>query len=355
MVFVASCKQARYLEEVMRRLQAAPAWIAAIHGRLQQTKRMAKYYEFRKLKHGILICTDVAARGLDFPAVDWVIQMDVPESVDSYIHRVGRTARLGGSGSALMFVMPSESSFVNKLAQRGIVLENVEPKTHRLEDPSPQIEALLAQDTELRYLAQKAFVCYMRSVNLSSDKEMFDVTKLPYREYSQSLGLITVPKIKFGKSQRTEKNAPFALQNAGVEKKSSKTPVPRIEKLINRQPQRKSLAEPLAGEEDADDFLVLQRVDHGLEEAAAAAELSTGKRLREEEGVDNVDQETALTAKERRNQRRLAEKKARKEKMRQKKLQQAPEQQQQQEQKELPKSVQDREALALELLAKADF
>ena len=95
MVFVASCKQARYLEEVLRRLQAAPAWIAAIHGRLQQTQRMAKYYEFRKLRHGILICTDVASRGLDFPAVDWVIQMDVPESCDAYIHRVGRTARAG--------------------------------------------------------------------------------------------------------------------------------------------------------------------------------------------------------------------------------------------------------------------
>jgi ATP-dependent RNA helicase DDX10/DBP4 len=351
MVFVASCKEARYLEEVLRRLQAAPAWIGAIHGRLQQTKRMAKYYEFRKLKHGILVCTDVAARGLDFPAVDWVVQMDAPDGVDSYIHRVGRTARLGGAGSALLFVMPSESALVNKLAQKGIVLDVVEPKAHRLEDPTPQIEALLAQNVELRYLAQKAFVCYMRSVNLAGDKEAgFDITQLPYREYSQSLGLVTVPKIKFGKSQRSEKNASFGVQNAQQKEKNS-APVPRIEKLLHRQSQRKSLAEPLAGEEDAEDFLVLQRSDHGLAEAKEQGEEGRVKRAREEKGdeeeEEQVGEEKKLTAKERRNQRRLGEKKARKEKMREKRGE---------ESRETPKSVAEREALALEMLAKTtDF
>jgi ATP-dependent RNA helicase DDX10/DBP4 len=252
-----------------------------------------------------------------------------------------------GTGSALLFVMPSEAGFVSRLAQKGIVLDHVEPKAHRLEDPSSQIEALLAQDSELRYLAQKAFVCYMRSVNLSANKDMHDVTKLPYREFSQSLGLITVPKIKFGKSQRAEKNAPFALQQQKSEKKQ--TPVPRIEKLINRQPQFKSLAEPLTGEDDADDFLVLQRADHELEEAGK-------KRTRdeeaneEEEKKDEKKEEKPLTAKEKRSQRRLAEKKARKEKQKQKKTMLSEEQV-----REIPKTVEEQEALALELLQNNDF
>jgi ATP-dependent RNA helicase DDX10/DBP4 len=215
MVFVASCKQARYLEEVLRRLQAAPAWIGAIHGRLQQTKRMAKYYEFRKLKHGILICTDVAARGLDFPAVDWVVQMDAPESVEAYIHRVGRTARLGGEGSALLMTLPSESDFLGRLAQRGIAVDLVEPKQRKTDDPTPQLQSLLSVNSELKHLAQKAFGCYLRSLSLAA----CDVSVLPYKAYAQSLGLITVPKIKFGKSRRDDKNAPFALREKGEKEK----------------------------------------------------------------------------------------------------------------------------------------
>jgi ATP-dependent RNA helicase DDX10/DBP4 len=215
MVFVASCKQARYLEEVLRRLQAAPAWIGAIHGRLQQTKRMAKYYEFRKLKHGILICTDVAARGLDFPAVDWVVQVDVPESVEAYIHRVGRTARLGGEGSALLMTMPSENEFLSLLAQKGIAVDLVEPKQRKTDDPTPQLQSLLSANSELKHLAQKAFGCYLRSLSLAA----CDVSVLPYKAYAQSLGLITVPKIKFGKSRRDDKNAPFALREKGEEEK----------------------------------------------------------------------------------------------------------------------------------------
>ena len=359
MVFVASCKQARFLEETLRRLQATPTWIGAIHGRLLQTKRMAKYYEFRKLKHGILICTDVAARGLDFPAVDWVVQMDVPENVEAYIHRVGRTARLGGQGSALMFVMPSEKSFVNKLGQKGIVLDVVEPKANRLEDPSPQIQSLLTADPDLKYLAQKAFVCYMRSVSLASDKETFDVTSLPYRAYAQSLGLITVPKIKFGKSKRVEKNAPFALQKAikdgdkedkegedGEEegKKKSKVPIARVDKLMARTTHRKSLAEREEVEDD-DDFLVLQRPDHDI------GDDSKKKRGREEgdEEGGGENGEEHKTAQERRRERRMLEKKARKEKAKAKRA--AKESKDEDGEKDagdiIPDSVAAREAMAL--------
>ena len=55
-----------------------------------------------------MLCTDIAARGVDFPAVDWVVQVDIPENVSTYVHRVGRTARYMAKGNALMFMMPSE-------------------------------------------------------------------------------------------------------------------------------------------------------------------------------------------------------------------------------------------------------
>jgi len=57
---------------------------------MKQDKRMQIYYDFCERSTALMFCTDVAARGLDFPNVDWVVQMDCPEDVATYIHRVGR-------------------------------------------------------------------------------------------------------------------------------------------------------------------------------------------------------------------------------------------------------------------------
>ena len=54
---------------------------------------MAIYFTFCEKKYGILVSTNIASRGLDFPMIDWVIQLDIPEDVETYVHRVGRTAR----------------------------------------------------------------------------------------------------------------------------------------------------------------------------------------------------------------------------------------------------------------------
>ncbi|KAJ6777685.1 RNA HELICASE [Salix koriyanagi] len=71
---------------------------------------------FCKAEKGILLCTDVAARGLDIPAVDWIVQFDPPDEPKEYIHRVGRTARgEGAKGNALLFLIPEELQFLRYL------------------------------------------------------------------------------------------------------------------------------------------------------------------------------------------------------------------------------------------------
>ena len=68
---------------------------------------------------GVLLCTDVAARGLDIPAVDWIIQYDPPDDPKEYIHRVGRTARgRSGQGRALLLLLPEEMGFLRYLKVR---------------------------------------------------------------------------------------------------------------------------------------------------------------------------------------------------------------------------------------------
>ncbi|TRY93150.1 hypothetical protein DNTS_012845 [Danionella cerebrum] len=91
-----------------------------LHGNMKQENRTEVFQEFSNCKTGILLCTDVAARGLDLPSVTWIIQYNPPISPAEYVHRVGRTARIGAQGSSLLFLTPSEAAFVDVLANHNV-------------------------------------------------------------------------------------------------------------------------------------------------------------------------------------------------------------------------------------------
>jgi ATP-dependent RNA helicase DDX10/DBP4 len=99
--------------------------VVELHGRQSQQKRMAIYFHFKEKKQVILFTTNIAARGLDFPGVKWVIQNDVPENVETYVHRVGRTARFVSSGKALTFIDQHEHQFLDKLDKMDIYIQKV--------------------------------------------------------------------------------------------------------------------------------------------------------------------------------------------------------------------------------------
>lgn len=75
-----------------------------LHGQMTQSARLGALSKFRSRARDILVCTDVAARGLDIPSVDLVVNLDLPADSKTYVHRVGRTARAGKSGKAVSFV-----------------------------------------------------------------------------------------------------------------------------------------------------------------------------------------------------------------------------------------------------------
>lgn len=84
----------------------------SIHGKLKQT-RFAIFNKFRNLKgSGLLVCTDVMARGIDIADIDWVIQFDPPSNAAAFVHRCGRTARIGNKGAALVLLLPNEEAYV---------------------------------------------------------------------------------------------------------------------------------------------------------------------------------------------------------------------------------------------------
>ncbi|PIA28530.1 hypothetical protein AQUCO_06900061v1 [Aquilegia coerulea] len=119
MVFFSSCNSVKYHSDLLNYIKMD---CFDIHGKQKQQKRTSTFFDFCKAEKGILLCTDVAARGLDIPSVDWIVQYDPPDEPKEYIHRVGRTARgEGGKGHALLFLIPEELQFLSYLKVRNFL------------------------------------------------------------------------------------------------------------------------------------------------------------------------------------------------------------------------------------------
>ncbi|PUU76416.1 P-loop containing nucleoside triphosphate hydrolase protein [Tuber borchii] len=215
-VFMSSCKQVRFVYETFRQLHIGIP-LLHLHGKQKQSARIDITAKFSAAKQSCLFSTDVVARGLDFPAVDWVIQLDAPEDADTYIHRVGRTARFEKTGKALLFLCPSEEKFTDRLTSKKVPINKVGQKNSKKQSIQNQLQGLLFKDPELKYLGQKAFVSYCRSISVQKDREVFKLEDLPLDEYAASIGLLGAPRIKGLKSvdaakMKEIKNAPRGLR-----------------------------------------------------------------------------------------------------------------------------------------------
>jgi len=97
-------------------------------------------------------------RGLDFPSVDWVVQLDCPEDASTYIHRVGRTARYDSTGNGLLVLLPSEEEgMLNRLKEKKIPISQIRINEKRISSIKRGLEGLCLKNVEIKYLAQKVF------------------------------------------------------------------------------------------------------------------------------------------------------------------------------------------------------
>ncbi|KAI9862096.1 MAG: ATP-dependent RNA helicase dbp4 [Trichoglossum hirsutum] len=216
LVFLSSGKQVRFVYESFRHLQPGIP-LLHLHGKQKQTARLDVTTKFSAAKCSCLFATDVVARGLDFPAVDWVIQLDCPEDAETYIHRVGRTARFERNGRAVLLLDPSEEEgILKRLAHKKVPIERIKVRQKKQQSIKNQLQNMCFKDPELKYIGQKAFVSYVRSVHTQKDKGIFKIKELPLEEFAASLGLAGAPRIKFlnGDSTKKLKNAPRDLPSS---------------------------------------------------------------------------------------------------------------------------------------------
>lgn len=235
MVFLPTCASVDYWGDLLPLVLPAKMrefQILSIHGKMKQ-KRKKVVDCFRKAGKSILLCTDVLARGIDIPEVDWVLQWDPPASASAFVHRVGRTARQGTHGSALILLLESEEAYVD------FIERNQRVKLHRICGVSggltgnltdgltagltpdltagltPQltegltsdltantttnlrkkIQKFLLKDRALVDKANRAFVSHVRAYSKHECSLLLRVKDLPLVEMAIGYGLLQLPKM----------------------------------------------------------------------------------------------------------------------------------------------------------------
>jgi ATP-dependent RNA helicase DeaD len=124
------CNTKRRVDEIVKNLQSRGYSADSLHGDMNQTRRDKAMLRFRKKQSSILVATDVAARGLDVDGIEAVINYDVPQDDQHYVHRIGRTARMGRSGRAFTLVLSGELSKLREIQ------DNVKTRIKRQMVPS---------------------------------------------------------------------------------------------------------------------------------------------------------------------------------------------------------------------------
>ncbi|XP_045466126.1 probable ATP-dependent RNA helicase CG8611 [Harmonia axyridis] len=181
-----------------------------LHGSMEQAKRKEQFLGFKKANRGILLCTDVAARGIDVPEADFVIQYTGPQSDEDYIHRVGRTGRVNKAGTALLFLTHEEQEYVTHLQKHKVFLKERDPKEfsgdlcNLMEEPVPENAALALQkrfeeaisnNKELHKLACFAYSSWSRFYNTYPAKlrTIFNFQKVNLGHYVTSFAIKDTP------------------------------------------------------------------------------------------------------------------------------------------------------------------
>ena len=242
-IFVSCRKQVRFFYEALTKLKiGGQCSFHQLQGNLSFGKRMGEFEAFStKADSACLISTDVTARGMDIPNVDWVVQVDYPECFDDYIHRIGRTARFNNAGNSLIFVMPEEvEKFKSDLERKKITASVVTPNTKKMFSVASRLRAMLASEPEIKHLANKATWLYISSL-VKVSRLKIDESKL--QKFAESMGLAQLPE------EAENLQLPEVIEEETREAKKRKmSPLERLKEKIKQKKLQKRSHEPIPEE-----------------------------------------------------------------------------------------------------------
>ncbi|XP_031193819.1 ATP-dependent RNA helicase DDX55 isoform X1 [Mastomys coucha] len=193
LVFFSTCACVEYYGKALEAL-VKKVKILCIHGKMKY-KRNKIFMEFRKLQSGILVCTDVMARGIDIPEVNWVLQYDPPSNASAFVHRCGRTARIGHGGSALVFLLPMEEAYINFLAiNQKCPLQEMNLQRNTV-DLLPKLRAMALADRAVFEKGMKAFVSFVQAYAKHECSLIFRLKDLDFAGLARGFALLRMPRM----------------------------------------------------------------------------------------------------------------------------------------------------------------
>ncbi|WCJ19947.1 DEAD-box ATP-dependent RNA helicase 18 [Euphorbia peplus] len=194
-IYFMTCACVDYWGVVLPQLPALKGFsLIPLHGKMKQSVREKALASFTSLTSGILLCTDVAARGLDIPGVDCIVQYDPPQDPNVFVHRVGRTARLGRQGTAIVFLLPKEEAYVEFLRIRRIPLEE-RKATDNPPDVVPLIRSAAKKDRDVMEKGLRAFVSFIRAYKEHHCSYIFRWKELEVGKLGMGYGLLQLPSM----------------------------------------------------------------------------------------------------------------------------------------------------------------
>ncbi|GER40417.1 dead box ATP-dependent RNA helicase [Striga asiatica] len=191
-----------------------------LHGSMNHEDRKKTFQMFKTEKSALLLSTDVSARGLDFPKVKCIIQYDSPGEAIEYVHRVGRTARLGEKGDSILFLQPVEIDYLKDLEKHGVALTEYPLQKHLNSLPlcnlkqhtkkfvsiemhpwvvalQRALESFVSAEPKMKKLAMDAFSSWIRAYTAHRGelKQIFTVKKLHLGHVAKSFALKEQPSL----------------------------------------------------------------------------------------------------------------------------------------------------------------
>lgn len=228
MVFFSTCACVEYFSALLVQLLKNMT-VISIHGKMKG-KRQKVFNRFMKMEKGVLVCTDVMARGVDIPDVQWVLQYDAPKSSSSFIHRCGRTARMGNEGSAVLLLMPSEDAYIKFLElNQKVTLEKMDPPPV-INEVASRVKTMAMKDRAIYEKGVRAFVSYIKAYSKHECYLLFRMKDLDFAKVAEGFALLKMPYMPELRGKKIE-----GFQPSGVDVKS----IPYKEKAREKQRQEK--------------------------------------------------------------------------------------------------------------------
>ncbi|KAL3842558.1 hypothetical protein ACJMK2_020554 [Sinanodonta woodiana] len=188
--------------------------VLSIHGKMK--KRTTVLDKFKRLPNSVLLCTDVMARGIDIAEVHWVIQYDPPKSPAAFVHRCGRTARIGHMGSAIVFLQPHEDIFVKfiEINQKVPLLEM--KQMPNVENYIPKVQTLAVNDRAVFEKGMQAYVSFVQSYAKHECNMIFRIKDLDFGKLASGFCLLKLPKMPELKGKTVENFVPVPIDTDAI-------------------------------------------------------------------------------------------------------------------------------------------